>query len=342
MPRYILHIGPHKTGTSYLQTRLLDSAAGLGRAGFYLATLWNNSQFNPSHTGLVERLNSERVSELKPVFEEWRNSACKAVIISCEELAGMSREPVKVQMLRELTFGCPVTIVYYVRRWPRRLSSEWQEYIKQGSTLSLPEVLVHNLRNPPLSHIINIDVCLAAYAQIFGRSAIRLVSYDGVLAEGSDIFAHFACHFLDGYEPAGRPGRVVNESLPPANAELMRLFNCLEQQTGRPSRCLLPYLQLQHPPAAILRLLDHMGQSAATLDVHDDDGGAGDVLLANRKDYDGCVLPPAGVDRFYEPQSDKLAFIRPDYALAPGFTDALRRTWHELLALEGGKAGSRQ
>ncbi len=331
-PTFIIHIGPYKTGSSYLQACLQENAERLESAAVHVPSRWNESPLNPSHTGLVQRLNTENKPELQGIIARWRSEGWKTVVISCEDLCRLG--PVQVLMLSELTAGLPVSIVYYVRRWPDLLASEWQEYVKQGSTLPFIEVLVHNLCDPDGSRIINIDATLGAFARCFGKRSIRLVSYASVLAEGQDLFEHFARSFLGNPALPKAQGRIVNPSLAPPRAELLRIFNCLDQEGGeRHCHRLLRYLELQHCPAPMTRLLTHIGKFAKTLDLAYDLPAVRETLSRNWADYAGCVVGPAGAASFCQPATTRITFISPDYGLAPGFAAAARKLRQDLLAL---------
>ncbi len=300
----------------------------------HLTSVWNDNHLKPSHTGLVHRLNTERRSELQPVFDRLRKSRYEKIIISCEDLAAMSLEPVKVLMLRELLDDSHTTILFYVRRWSDLLFSEWREYVKQGSTLQFLEVLAHNLRNPVTSRIINIDRCLSVYAELFGRDSIKIVSYDEVLASGADVFEHFAGVFLSGLRLRLPERHRVNVSLTATQTELMRLFNLLGRESLVDSSRLLRFFYLQHPPAPLRDVLARLETFVTTIELSDYDPPVRCVLNDNRRRYDACVLPPVALDFFSEPRTLPVPFVRAEYALTPGFTEAVRRLWTALLDVE--------
>jgi hypothetical protein len=333
LPHYIIHIGPHKTGSSHLQNCFAANRQRLEDAGIHLAQIWDENPGKPSHTGLFHRLSNEKRFELEPMFAAWRESHYRSVLISCEAIAALSLEPAKVEILRELTRGSPVTLVYYVRRWSNLLASEWQQYVKQGFTKQFPEVLVHNLRDPWHSRAISIDVSLKIFADIFGRDSIRLVSYECVRDSMQDISAHFAQQFLDGVTLAPPSGHDANLSLAPERIELMRLFNCMDPQ-ARPRHHLHRFLTHEYTPAPMSRLLAHMARHEGSLLLSDDDTAVRDVLLANRKDYAACAVAPVEEARFYPVKTERVRFIRPDYALTPGFAEELHKLRRDLLAID--------
>ena len=334
MPEYVIHVGPYKTGSSYLQAGLAENAATLEAAGIHVASAWSDHALNPSQSGLVSGLTEAGLSALRPVFEAWERSSYSRVVVSCEELSTLS--PGQVQMLRGLTNGAPVSIVFYVRRWPELLASEWQEYVKQGKTLQLPEVIVHNLRNPERSRIINPDLFLKPYEAVFGRAALKLIPYSVITDCGGDIFDEFAKHFLQPAMVARPRQRMVNPSFPAPKIELLRLFNCLDQEAGvNHTRRMLRFLELQHSPLPVTKMIDFLNIFAKTIVLADDDAAARDVALANNMAYRGCSVLPLPYGGLYSSRATTLVFIRPDYGLTPGFAETLRQLRLDLLAVDG-------
>ena len=332
--RFIIHIGPYKTGSTYLQRCLLENAAVLQHAGILLARLWEDHPLKPSHTGLVHRLVTERRAELEPVFAAWKTSDAQAVVISCEDLSAMSREYVKTLMLRELIGDAPATIVFYARRWSELLSSEWKEYVKQGSTLPFLEVLAHNLRDPVRSRIVNIDACLSTYRDLFGIDSIRVISYDEVLASGADLFEHFVGACLGRPEIKTQAQQVLNRSLTAAQTELMRLFSVLGRQAGIDSSRLLRFFYLQHAPSPLRDLVLLLERSETAIELSDDDPSVREVLAGNHRLYARTALPPIADELLYVPKTVQVKFIASEYALSPGFAEAVRSAWKALLDVE--------
>ena len=230
--RFVIHIGPYKTGSTYLQRCLAENAAALQDAGIVLARMWEDNPLKPSHTGLVHRLVTERRAELEPVFAAWRRSHAGMVVISCEDLSAMSREYVKTLMLRELIGDSPATIVFYVRRWSELLSSEWKEYVGIDSTR------------------------------------------------------------------------------------------------------LLPFFYLHHAPAPLRDLLLRLDSFETSIELRDDDPAVRDVLANNYRCYARHAPQPFAENAFYRPKIVQAPFIRSEYALSPGFAEAVRSLWTALLDVE--------
>jgi hypothetical protein len=131
--RVFLHIGPRKSGSTYLQSRLWANRAALRDRGIHLP---GDGQIDHFRAGLDLRELPARGEQLPPVGRwdrlsaEVRASDARTVVISDERLAGLSF----VQAARALRSLVPhaVHVIYAVREFAGLLPSEWQERIKQA------------------------------------------------------------------------------------------------------------------------------------------------------------------------------------------------------------------
>jgi hypothetical protein len=82
------------------------------------------------------------------------------------------------------------------------------------------------------------------------------------------------------------------------------------------------------------RLLAHMASHEGSLLLSDDDGAVRDVLTASREAYAACAVAPVDKSRFYPSKTVRVRFIRPDYALTPGFVEEVLRLRRDLLAID--------
>src|SRR5438105_4170120 len=85
MPRYILHIGPHKTGTTYLQASFLRFRSELSDRGVCYPAEWQGG-LGPGLYGLFRRLQQRDIG-LKGEFQSLNQSDNEAVLISAEDLS---------------------------------------------------------------------------------------------------------------------------------------------------------------------------------------------------------------------------------------------------------------
>jgi len=322
MPRFVIHAGPHKTGTTYLQRCLDFNAPRLLGRGTLVPTEWNHSQQNPSHGGLIRLLNEAGYADLEAKFEEWRHSRLKTVVISSEDIATLS--PDGLGMLRQLIGSDPIVLVYYVRRWSELIISGWQETVKQGSSLPFLEYVLHRYGNPEACTEINIEPVVERFIAAFGRAAIRLVSYNQVLETGLDLFKHFSANFLGMPNLAPIAEGRVNASLPPAEVELIRELNRIDRAAGQPycSRISVS-LSERRDAIDIEPVLSVLNGFTRSFLLRDNLPFAREILLRNRAAFADCVVKPVPAIRFYNPKDTNAAYLATGYAVPAGFDGAL-------------------
>lgn len=148
----ILHIGAPKSGTTYLQGVLWANQARLAEAGIDLlgrdqgqcyravkdlrGIPFDPSDPGPNWSGAWDRVARRAVT-----------SDASVVVLSDEHLAAATSE----QVLRAVASLEPrqVEVVYGLRSLASLLPSEWQEYVKHGSTETYPEWTRDVLATPP-------------------------------------------------------------------------------------------------------------------------------------------------------------------------------------------------
>ena len=114
MPRYVIHIGPHKTGTTYLQVLFRQLAPQLRQRGIFYPLEWVGDH-SPGHVRLVQRLRAGQDEVLADEFDALHASAYEIVLISAEDLSILPRE--SVALLKSYLREQPVSILFYFRGW---------------------------------------------------------------------------------------------------------------------------------------------------------------------------------------------------------------------------------
>jgi hypothetical protein len=188
----ILHIGPHKTGSSYLQRELFNAADVLLNNGvIYPKNNWISGGYG--HANIID---GNFIREIKIEIDSiiLRNPDAKFVVLSSENFDRLTAEQVldvKSQLPED------IKIVYYVRRCDKTLYANWQEDIKFGRTESLDNFLLRHLLNPHSSQILNHRIVLDKWINVFGSSSLKIIDYDFLIDSKMDIYSHFLSEFLD-------------------------------------------------------------------------------------------------------------------------------------------------
>lgn len=229
----ILHVGPHKTGTTHLQaafvrnrTRLETGGVGYSDRHIYLF----------GHHHLPEALRSENFDLNGPVAAEFRDAFLThdTNVISSEEFAKLSMP--ELETLRDLFADCTVKVVYFLRHPMHMFPSLWQEMIKHGADLTFHDFMETTAGRA--DHY-ELDVYsntsqLLRMASVFGRTNLSLPIFENVMASGEDLFDYFVRNYLPASVGAVELEKLetsTNASLPPRFTELIRCMNlvCREE-----------------------------------------------------------------------------------------------------------------
>jgi hypothetical protein len=228
--RVLLHIGSHKTGTTYLQQGFVALRPALRDAGIDYPSAWQDHLHG--HHSLVRALARDDAGtgdRLRDLADQADRQGL-ALLLSSENFETLGNAA--VQRLAAALAGHAVEVVYFARRWSGLLPSAWQEDVKQGGEATYPAFLLNHLADPQSSSLLNHAIVLDRYAQAFGQRAIRVVAYDGVIEAGDDLLEFFARRILQvRIDPPAAKGRV-NRALPPVDVEIIRTLNVMARLSG--------------------------------------------------------------------------------------------------------------
>ena len=343
MPRYLIHVGPHKTGTTYLQLRFDAARERLRERGVIYPAELSASKREPSHRKLFLDIRASNISYLRFVFEQIAHKGAEHVLISAEDLNHL--EPQELGSLREAIDGGPATIIFYCRRWSELLPSLWQERVKHGYDETFPEFFAANISDPLASPVMNFAYSLDKYASVFGKENIRVVSYSNVCDDKLDL----AEHFFDAFLPQHR---AVLDGLPPlANAwpnhsfaavdiEVIRVLNSFHMQNGGGRDTELRDWYMAHARtfdlselfAAIesnLAVLRFSDASSAVARLHDE------VLAA----YAGVLVDPVRKGCLFEAGTSEIRVAQPRYLANRAARAALDKVYAAFLEASCRAAG---
>ena len=216
-----IHIGPHKTGTTALQTACASGARTLAKSGvLYPKVCWHK----PAQHRLAFAAKGRNLpggggvpdygTELRALATALASFPRDRALISSEEL--FACPPEAILRLRDVLPDMTVQILTFLRRPDDFLVSSWNQKIRQpGNGFCAP---IRRFVADPLQFAPEIDYarCIGNWAAVFGDGAIRLEVYEG----GPPLPRTLA---LLGLPPDLLPDPTgVNRSVPGAVAECLR------------------------------------------------------------------------------------------------------------------------
>jgi hypothetical protein len=328
VPRYLIHIGPFKTGTTYLQHAFTQMRPELAARGIVYPEVWGGPH---GHHALADSLVTGDGASLREAFGRLNHSGAEVVLLSSEEFAKLGEA--SVHRLHALIGSGAVTVVFYCRRWSELIPSLWREAIKHGSLTTFPEFALSCLSDPIAAEELNFGHVLTRYTSVFGERALKLVSYNGVLEAGMDLLTHFSQHFLGWANPPASGLGRVNESLDMVDSEIIRALNALEWTRAREDRKRLHKPFLEAKDELPVRFLVERSMQFLVNSIRLDD--AAPILarmhteLADR--YKAALVPPFPVGSLFKPRCTDVSYIRQDYLFAEEVLDTLRAMQTTLL-----------
>jgi hypothetical protein len=221
MAKLFLHIGPHKTGTTYIQKYCFENRNQLLSLGVNYPNPGRLEKVSPyGHHEAVEKVKTLEQNELDEYFAQYVGSAI--TLVSSENFDRLSLEEIK--KLGKSLSRLDVRIIYYRRNCLDLLPSWWQLHVKHGAVYSLHEFILPHILRPFASNIVNPGVVLDLYANVFGKDNITIVDYDAARQRDSIVRPIFE---LLGIEWPGAKREVTHRSLKLELVEIMRALTII-------------------------------------------------------------------------------------------------------------------
>ncbi|MEP0201384.1 MAG: hypothetical protein ABJ084_10560 [Halioglobus sp.] len=228
MKELYLHVGPHKTATTYVQKILHANRDRLAKSGieypeqFFL--------YNGHHL-LYDEIRTDSRSEVYLSNIRALNSLSSNLIISSERLWNLS--PTRLASVISDFDEFRVIIIYSYRTPTIRFFSEWQENIKHGSCDSFLEDCGKAYRKPFASDRLNPLPKLEEYARLFGLENIRILDYEAGLRTGTTVNSFLNAIGSDA--DVDELNEITNPSLPTHIIEIVRALNSIHAGIGKRS-----------------------------------------------------------------------------------------------------------
>lgn len=226
----LLHIGPHKTGTTTLQGAFHVNREALAELGVHYA----GRDRQPMLAALAMSGRPGRRGDAEPQQEHWTALVEEVlavesprVVVSSEFFADVSDE-VAAEIVRDLG-GDRVHVVVTLRSLARIMPSQWQQYVQNGMRRRYDEWLERILADPPLEPRPRFWF-RHAHGELVGRWA-RAAGADNltvIVLDESDrgmLLRTFEALLDLPAETLVPEADVVNRSLTAGEVEVVRLLN---------------------------------------------------------------------------------------------------------------------
>lgn len=209
----LLHVGPHKTGSTAIQIGLEKQAGTLASYG------WKFEPFATIQGGahrLADLFSMGRFEDATPYIEYLRNAASN-VVLSSENFSRLDESQAR-DFIEAVGFD-QVRVIYYLRNPLARLESAWREQVKHGYRYTLVEFIAGRLARPFNDADINDTLKIQPWANAVGTDALDIHLYDKI----SDVSAHFLSTYFSVITSEGHAKKNrVNLSYAADKTEILR------------------------------------------------------------------------------------------------------------------------
>ncbi|MER5938775.1 hypothetical protein ABT121_15800 [Streptomyces sp. NPDC001928] len=147
----LLHIGPHKTGTTSIQGALFAARDDMARYGVE----WPAATRHPMEAVLAACARAGMLGDTPPTERHWerllervRATGRRTSVLSSEFFADAPDDDTIARIAEQLG-GDPVHVLVTLRPLARIMPSQWQQYVQNGLRMGYEDWLEHMLRKPP-------------------------------------------------------------------------------------------------------------------------------------------------------------------------------------------------
>jgi hypothetical protein len=218
----VLHVGPHKTATTWLQRNFHHNAEALEKAGWlYLqvgervAIAHHDLSDNPKD---ILDAKSRKVAQFRKIFDRAAEKNL-SVLLSSEGFAKW--RPNALATLRAIAAPHEFRVVYTLRDPISLVYSVWLQKVKSGGPKTFPEHYAEQVRKADKSRLLDPLSDIDKFAGI-EDSSLSVLLYDEISRQKRDIFDVFCEDILNvGRLPHDSAG-TANEREPLEMTEFMR------------------------------------------------------------------------------------------------------------------------
>ncbi|OIJ69460.1 hypothetical protein [Streptomyces mangrovisoli] len=147
----LLHIGPHKTGTTAIQGALFAAKDDLPAHG----VVFPAHSRHPMEAALAACARPAMMGDTVPTEKHWtrlldavRASGGRTSVVSSEFFADAPDDATALRIVEQLG-GERVHVLVTLRPLARIMPSQWQQYVQNGLRMGYGDWLEHMLRKPP-------------------------------------------------------------------------------------------------------------------------------------------------------------------------------------------------
>jgi hypothetical protein len=222
MKKLYLHIGPHKTGSTYIQKTLFDASELLESKGLHYSKKLIGPQWG--HHQLVEAIKTKNGQSIADMLDSFNDET----FISSENFENLTQE--NIDYFSSFLTDFKVILIFVKRSFSELLISNWQESIKHGSDIPWSAFILDQLLKPYSSLILNQASTIERWESL--SDVIEVIDYDILKNSNLDIVDYVVENILGISDLKISTGQNINASMNYCDIELIRVLNGFYLKNG--------------------------------------------------------------------------------------------------------------
>ncbi|MGV3548298.1 hypothetical protein [Rhizobium sp.] len=300
----VLHVGPHKTATTWLQRNFHHNAAALEKAGWLYPQMGERVAI--AHHDLSDDQKdildpgSRKVAQIRKILDRAAEKNLN-ILLSSE---GFDKwRPNMLAKFRQIVAPHELRIVYTLRDPVSLVYSIWQQKVKVGGPKTFPEHYAEQVRKADKSRALDPLSDIDKFAAV-ENSNLTVLLYDEIKRQKRDIFDVFCEDVLQvGTLPHDDAGSA-NDREPLEMTEFMRAMVLRMGRWRSDDRVnvgrVFKHMLLDATKKDIVAAVAAVPQARRTLVVPRDDAALITMERKLLKRHAGIMVPPPGPKLFLE------------------------------------------
>ena len=228
MKTLYLHIGPHKTASTYIQFQFVNNQTALEDIGIKYPPVELEL---PGHHRLAKifRTNSWNSTASIEVLEQYKNISDN-LLISSENFTLLNKE--QIHALNKEFSEYDIRVLYFLRRANTLWFSHWQTLVKHGEVSTFDSYLLaaFGIYSQPNIDETKSKKVLDKWVKVLGENHVVIFPFEGIINDNTPIYEPvFEYMGIDKKNIKVVP-KGKNPSSPPIQVEIIRQLNFLKQK----------------------------------------------------------------------------------------------------------------
>ena len=225
-----IHIGPHKTGSSYIQSFLIDNKKELLEKGFVFPNLSDETGHGHHNLAKPMFIKNDFSSFINKLSNDPKNDD-KTLILSAENFSRLKQNEISLikDALKDIK---EIQALMFIRNPASILRSLWCESIKHKSCKSHPDFLIKHFVKPHFSEILNPYILHNRFLEAF---PVKVINYDRICKKNLFSIAKTFLEVISCDDKLKYPTFEINKSFSLEESEIYRNLNIIFKKNNLPT-----------------------------------------------------------------------------------------------------------